>query len=73
MSRISTTSLAPRDTRGRMSDELIAALKQRVASNYYFRPEVDKIIACAVTDEMRGVGCRVRGITAFKKLDGQES
>jgi len=73
MSRISTTSLAPRDSRGRMSDELIAALRQRVASNYYNRPEVAEIIACAVTDEVRGAGCRVRVITAFKKQDGQQS
>jgi len=63
MNPISIASLAPRDYRFRMSDELIAALKQRVASNYYGRPEVIEIIARAILEltgcGTRGAGCRV--------------
>jgi len=51
-----------------MSDELIAALKQRVALNYYGRPEVIEIIARAVTERVRGAGGGVQGTTAPRRV-----
>ena len=50
----STPKLVRRDNLSRMSDELVAALKQRVASNYYDRPDIIEIIARAILHS-RGV------------------
>jgi bifunctional pyridoxal-dependent enzyme with beta-cystathionase and maltose regulon repressor activities len=48
MSQNAITPLALRDNTFRLSDELIAALRQRVAQDYYGRPEVIEIIARAI-------------------------
>jgi hypothetical protein len=50
----SIPTIVRRDNLSRMSEELITALKQRVASNYYDRPEVVEIIARAILHS-RGV------------------
>lgn len=50
----SIPTLVRLDNMSRMSEELVAALKQRVASNYYDRPEVIEIIARAILHS-RGV------------------
>ena len=48
MNQTAITPLAPRDNNFRLSDELIAALRQRVAQDYYGRPEVIEIVARAI-------------------------
>jgi hypothetical protein len=50
MSRIPATPFAPSDSRGRVSDQLIAALKQRVASNYGLPPSSVSGMAGLVLD-----------------------
>jgi len=54
MNSNSIPTIVRRDNLSRMSEELVAALKQRVASNYYDRPEVVEIIARAILHS-RGV------------------
>jgi hypothetical protein len=54
MNSNSIPTIVRRDNMSRMSEELVAALKQRVASNYYDRPEVVEIIARAILHS-RGV------------------
>ena len=54
MNSNSIPNLIRRDNMARMSEDLIAALKQRVASNYYDRPEVIEVIARAILHS-RGV------------------
>jgi len=48
MTQTAFTPMALRNDSFRLSDELIAALRQRVAQDYYDRPEVIDIIARAI-------------------------
>ena len=48
MNQLVIAPLAPRDNSFRLSDELIEALRQRVAQDYYGRPDVIEIVARAI-------------------------
>ena len=48
MTQTTITPMALRHSSFRLSDELIAALRQRVAQDYYGRPEVIEIVARAI-------------------------